>query len=230
VKAFLAYRFGDEDRELVGNVETLLNSHDVAVITGTRLGGKALTPAIKERIESADALVALMTRRAQIGVSGQWSTHPWVLKELAHARTVKKRTIALVEEDVRLPTSLARLERIALDRTSPADAVLALSETIRLWKEELGNPRRLLIKPDTVGQQLLASGLLCRYRFVSPEGKRGTWRFSDPILQPGATVLYVDGVRGDEYHIEVQVMDNRRKVTWASMATPQLISVELNPV
>lgn len=230
MKAFLAYRFGDEDRELVGKIETLLNSHDVKVVTGARLGGRVLTPAIKERIASADALVALMTRREPSGASGRWKTHPWVQRELAHARALKKLTIALLEGGVRIPSGLGQHERIALHRENPADALLALSETVRLWKEELGNPRRLLIKPDAVGQELLATaGLLCRYRFVSPQGIRSTWKLSDPILQPGATVLYVDGVRSDEYCIEVQVLKNRR-VAWTSMATAQLISIELSPM
>ena len=47
---FLSFSFRDADRELVAQVEQLLASHNIAVVTGRRLGGGQLTPEVMQRI------------------------------------------------------------------------------------------------------------------------------------------------------------------------------------
>ena len=73
-KVFLSFAFRDEDRGLVTAAEQLLASHDLVAVTGKRLAGEALTPAVMQRIEACDALVALLTRR-DLKTSGKWTTH-----------------------------------------------------------------------------------------------------------------------------------------------------------
>jgi hypothetical protein len=231
VKIFLSYSFRDEDRDLVAQIDSLLSAHDVSILRGSRLGGGPLTPEVMRRIESADALIGLMTRREELGGSGsgRWITHPWVRDELNHARGIQKHTIAVIEREVELDGAYVENERIALDRNSPLDALLALSETIAIWKGEIGFSRRIQIRPDEIGQILRTTpGLICRYRFVSPEGDRTDWKVAEPVPQPSGAILYVSGVRGDDYFIEVEVARGD-SMEWWSPATAQLISVELKP-
>ncbi len=63
-RVFLSFSFRQEDRDLVHDVEQLLASHDLAVLTGRVTGGGQLTEEIMKRIQSCDALVALATRGA----------------------------------------------------------------------------------------------------------------------------------------------------------------------
>ncbi len=77
-KIFLGFAFRNEDRELATNIEVLLASHNIKMITGEHLGGDQLTDAVTERIDQADALIGLLTRREQLA-SGGWTTHQWVL-------------------------------------------------------------------------------------------------------------------------------------------------------
>jgi len=56
---------GDSDRELVRQVEGLLESQGLRIRTGEELGGAELTPEIKARIAKCDGLVALMTKRVE---------------------------------------------------------------------------------------------------------------------------------------------------------------------
>jgi hypothetical protein len=231
MKVFLSHSFRNEERDLVARVDTLLSSHDVPIITGRRLGGEQLTAEVTQRIEGADALVALMTRRDQIGEpgAGQWRTHPWVESELAHARAHDKLTIALVEGGVQVGGAYSESERIALDPSEPLDALLSLSETVRVWKEQLGVARRIQLKPDEIGTELRTTpGLTCRYRFVTPQGSRTDWRPAEPITQSGGTILYLDGVGGDDYYIEIEVLRGDA-MQWWSPATAQLINVDLQP-
>jgi hypothetical protein len=96
--AFLSCHFGDPDRELVRQVETLLESHGLRVVIGEELGGGSLTPEVMGRIEKSDALVALMTKRSVPPDYG--GTHPWVVDEFKHAKSRSISAIALVAPGV----------------------------------------------------------------------------------------------------------------------------------
>lgn len=226
---FLSQTFRDTDRELVGQIEALLSSHDVHVVTGRRLGGEGLTQETMDRIEGADACVAIMTRREQLGdpEDDRWTTHPWVTGEINHARGHEIPSIALVERGVSLNGAYSERERIEFDRESPLSAFLALSDTIRVWREKLGTTRVARLSPDEVGRLFRVNNVMkCRYRFVTGDGDRTEWKETDPITGPGGTLLYLKGVRSDQDQVEVEILegDTRRHV---SNATPQWLAIEL---
>lgn len=224
-KVFLAFAFRDEDRGLATNVEQLLASHDVRVTTGARLGGEQLTPAVQARIDQADGLIALLTRRDQ-KVAGGWTTHPWVQDELNYARNQHKRAIALVEDGVDVGGMYAQHERIPFDREKPLQALLALSETIGLWKLEAGRTLKVQILPDELARKVgQGNGTFgCRYRFVV-QGRYTDWKEVLPVPEPGGTFVYLEGV-SDEHMIQLKVEDQAMK--WESPAVSQWMQVRLS--
>ena len=226
-KVFLSFAFRDEDRGLVTAAEQLLASHDLVAVTGKRLAGEALTPAVMQRIEACDALVALLTRR-DLKASGKWTTHDWVRDELNHARTRGIRAVALLENEVEVGGAYAEHERIPLDRGNPLDAFLALSDTIGLWKREEGQLLKIRIMPDELASMASFSGAnpKCRYRFLV-KGAPTEWRETEQIPEPGGTFLWAGGAQED-FLIQVQLEDGGKH--WISPAYPQYVSVELKPV
>ena len=97
---FLSYSFSKpEDRVIVIELEDLFRSMGVRTVTGLNLGGGQLSDEVKLLINQADGLVALASHREQL-TSGDWITHPWVIDEIGHARSIGKNTIALVEDGV----------------------------------------------------------------------------------------------------------------------------------
>jgi hypothetical protein len=181
-------------------------------------------------IDASDALVALMTKRDELA-GGRWTTHSWVRDELNHARGKEIPAIGMVEQGVEVDGAYADRERITLDPESPLDALLDLAATIHLWKERRGFQRQVQIKPDEIGEELRnrSDELTCKYRVVSPTGDPGDWHTTKPILRPGGTILFVDGVLGDDHYIEVEVAGLDGRAQWWSHATAQLINVELRP-
>ena len=166
---FPSSTFGPADREVVGDLESMLSSVDVQIVTGRRLGGADLTPEIMERLESADGCVALMTRRERIGDPNgeRWMTHPWVRDEMQHARSHGVRSIALLEQNVSLEGAYSERETIPFDRENPLPAFLALLETIRLWRLEMGSTRVARLSPDDLGRRFRREhGMRCRYRYM----------------------------------------------------------------
>ncbi len=229
MRVFLSSTFRDLDREVVGHLETLLASHDVQIVTGRNLGGEGLTPSIMQRIEECDACIALMTRRDPLGVpeEGRWSTHQWVRDEMNHARGHGIRSIAFVETGVDVAGAYEERERIPFDRTAPLPAFLKLSETIRLWREQLGQTRVARVSPDNLGRRFRREGnMRCQYRFVNQNGDRTEWLEAEPRLAAGGTLIYLRGVRSDTDQVEVEVLEDGNP-RLASEATPQWLSIAL---
>jgi hypothetical protein len=229
MKVFLSHSFARDDDDLVQCLERLLSSHDVLVVRGRRLAGGQVTPEVRRLIDGSDGLVALMTRRDPLGDPSQnrWRSSPWIDYEYMHARDREKHAIALVENGVEDGGPNQGFEKIPFDRADLLEAFLALSETLRIWKERIGIPRVVQIRPDHIGRDFrINRDLKCRYRFVSGQGVRGQWVEAEPVLQPSGTLLYLNGVQGDDTLIEIEILQ-QESPRWWSPATSQFISIEM---
>ena len=227
-KIFLSFSFREEDRTLVSQVERLIRSHSILPVTGKQLGGEALTLAVQQRIDSCDGLVSLLTRRERLA-SGQWTTHNWVRDELNYARNQGKRAIALIEDDVDHGGSFGENQWLALNRASPEEALLSLSETIGLWRRESGRRLKIQILPQTLAEKaaMSASEPLCNYRYMR-NGEFSAWIEAKQVPETGGTFVYLRGLPEDAL-VQIKIAQNTE--TWQSVATPsQSLPVELKQI
>ena len=222
MNVFLAFSFRDEDKPLVGYIDRLLASQFVQLRTGENLGGSQLTPTVQRRIEESDALVALLTRRDQLS-SGGWTTHQWVLDELAWARSKNKPAVALVEDGVEPGGMFQPHERIHLDRGNPVEALLRLAETVASWKLDVGRQIKVQLAPEEIASKLGEGEVPCRHRLWH-QGRFTEWRDAMPVPEAGGTFLYLDGVREDHL-IQIRAEDAGK--VWQSPATSQWMMVQL---
>jgi hypothetical protein len=226
IKLFLAYSFRDEDKELVSYIEQVLASHGLERPRNDRLGGEEITSAVQRLIDDSDALIALLTRRDR-KTNGSWTTHDWVKDELTYARSRGKKGIALIENQVETAGMSAGNEHIPLDRGKPHLALLALSETIGLWRRELGRTVKIQLLPPRVAEKLGngSQALECRQR-LNLAGKVSEWQKVVPSPETGGTFVYVDGVQ-EGHLIQLQVREQDK--VWESVMTSQWMAVELKP-
>lgn len=224
MKIFLGFSFRDEDKEIVGLVDQLIASHLVELKTGERLGGEQLTPAVQRRIEDSDALVGVLTRRDK-RQDGKWTTHQWVLDEIGWARAKGRKVIVLVEQDVDLGGMFQSHEHISLDKGNPIQGLMALSDTIGLWRQELGRTVKVQILPVAIAQRVGdgGNGVLCRHRLWL-RGASSSWQDLTPVPEAGGTFVFVNGVQ-DEHLIQLQVQQKSKM--WKSVATSQWIQVTM---
>ena len=189
---FLSYSFSKpEDRVIVAEVEDLFRSMGVRTVTGLNLGGGQLTDEVKLKIYETDGLVALASRREQL-TSGDWVTHPWVIDEIGHARSIGKNTIALVEDGVTINGAYQSNERIHFDRNDATSAILKLAKTLGIWKEKAGNRLKVRLLPDGILEDLQSPS--CQYQFISRGNFLG-WNDVTPVLEPGGAYIHLQGVR-----------------------------------
>lgn len=226
MRVFLAFSFRTQDKELVGYVERLLASHDIRIVAGERLGGEALTPSIKARIDEVDGLVAVLTRRDQL-VAGGWTTHQWVQDELAYARTQGKKAVALIEDGVAVGGMYQPHEHLVLRKEALLDVFLDLSETLAVWRSSIGRTVKVQILPQALAHKLGLDheSFRCRHR-LGWQGRFTDWREVPPVPEVGGTFVYVPGVKDDHLiQLEVSGIGEKR---WRSLAASQWMQVELS--
>jgi hypothetical protein len=201
---FLSCHFGDSDRELVRQVEGLLESQGLRIRTGEALGGAALTPEIMARIAKSDGLVALMTKRAEPPDYG--GTHPWVADEFKHAKFLKKPAIAFVAPGVAIVGAYEDHERIDYDPQDPLKAFLKLSTIIGDWRSEGGRLLRVQLRPSQVADQIAAANgnAQCKYRLFNADMTPSDWYVAQPWNEGDGIYAYLAGVQ-DESKIELRV-------------------------
>jgi len=224
MKIFLGLSFRDEDKEIVELVDQLIASHLVEMKTGERLGGDQLTPVVQRRIEDSDALVGVLTRR-DMRQDGKWTTHQWVLDEIGWARAKNRKVIALMEQGVDLGGMFQSHEHISMEKDKPLKALLDLSDTIGLWRRELGRTVKVQILPVAIAQRVGdgGNGVRCRHRLWL-RGASSSWLDLTPVPEAGGTFVFVNGVQ-DEHLIQLQVQQESKM--WQSVATSQWIQVTM---
>jgi hypothetical protein len=225
MKVFLAFAFRDADKDLVDYVDRLFASHFVETITGEGLGGDALTPAVQTRIDGCDAVVGLLTQRDAIQ-NGGFTTHQWVLDEIAYARNKGKRAIAIVESGVNVAGMYQPHEYIPLDRASLLPTFIRLSETVGLWKREMGRTVKVQILPQALAKKFGGSsnGIRCSHRLWS-QGRNSAWTEVTPVPEgAGGTFAWIQGVQ-DEHLIQLRIESGGK--AWHSPATSQWMQILL---
>jgi hypothetical protein len=218
---FLSYRYDPANEELARKAEELIESHNLRAVTGDVLGGEAITPELLRQIEEADCLVALLTRRDQL-VGGGWTTHPFCVDELKHARSKAIPAIALLEEGVTNGGMFQEHEYITFRPEQPLAAFLKLSSTLWRWKLRGGRLQRVQLLPSQLTQDLYTRGRGCRWEYRVSNGLRdSTWTEVEPRKE-GQGVFLLVRVQDDTTLIDVKVDDGaqRRSSGFVALQVP----------
>jgi len=181
-----------ESENLRRSVAIVIESMDLRVATGEDLGGEALTDEVRDRIEKADALIALLTPWKD--ANGNKVVPQWVVEEFAHAKAKGKPAIRIVHADLAPAGMYAANEYIAFAPDKLSDVLLKVMRTLALWRKQSGRPMEIEIAPDA-GDPRFDPGRVktCEYQvFLNYE--ESEWRKATIWPQPGALYAYLPGV------------------------------------
>jgi hypothetical protein len=70
--------FSTENDHLVRDIDRVVRSHGLVLVTGEILGGQGLTQQIQTRIKESDAVIALFTREQKLEGKEEWLPTQWV--------------------------------------------------------------------------------------------------------------------------------------------------------
>jgi hypothetical protein len=230
-RIFLSFSFRPDDRQVNNKVIRLVQSHNLNTVTGERAGGQPLRDRIFEQIAGSDALVAVLTRRDQLANTGDgvfFTTSEWVKNELNHGRTNSLKTIALVEEGVKMEGAFTDHEWLPFTRTNMEDGLLKLSETLGLWQREAGRTLKIMIVSPELMQnpRFIRSQMVIEYQFLVAGAPAG-WQRGRLIREAGSAMIFVKGVQ-DNYLIQIRVTDGPDQ--WESDFGSQTVPILLRRI
>jgi hypothetical protein len=196
-QVFLSYTYSPhpdhtvETDYLRRSVTTVIESMGLRVVTGEDIGGETLTREVEERIDGADALVALLTPWKDR--NGNKVPPPWVSDEFARAK-VSKPAIRIIHTNLAPAGMFAANEYIAFSTERTSDVLLKLMRTLALWKSQRGRPMEIEIAPDEGSRRFDTSRVKkCEYQLLH-NFIESAWRIATVWPQPGAIYAYIPGV------------------------------------
>jgi hypothetical protein len=220
-RLFLSFHYDDVGRELADMVQNLVASHGLLVITGERLGGVALSQGIRDRIESCDGLICLVTERITE------MNRDWVRDERAFADGKGKRLLSIVQEGSNDGGMYGLHEQVRYDPQNPLPGFLKLSGIIGEWRRESGRFMRAALQPNEVAALSHEPHARIQYQCWNRDEPSG-WR--DAVCQKighRETVAFLKDVP-ELAQVEVRLSHNGR--VWESGARDQMLSIRLEAV
>ena len=185
------FSFRPENDHLVRDIDRVVRSHGLVLVTGEILGGQGLTQQIQTRIKESDAVIALFTREQKLEGKEEWLPTQWVRDEYSSARGRSQIAIEMIEQGVQLNGAYSENEHIKLDRAAQSEAFIRLSETIGLWRAESGRSLEIRLLPDAAAT-LAANeeNAKCQYRLCR-RSEADRLEGGKSAIKPGSVFLVV---------------------------------------
>ncbi len=167
------------------------------VIDGVDVGGRPLDSALKQRIEDADALIALVT--PQDDGEGKEVDPAFVLSEFHFAEGQQKPTVRVLHHSLEARGLGAGNEYIAFSSGNEADVIVKLLSTIAVWRRRHGRVARVRIEPEEIVIRYDESqGDRCEFQLIS--GVDGYEDYKPAMVwpEPGAAYAVLPKLRDSD--------------------------------
>ncbi len=134
MRLFIGYGYNPRDRWVEDLVFPLAKAFGCEVVHGRTIYGGALSDEVLKLIRSADAVLGFTTRREEQSPA-QFSTHPWVVQELAaaHSQAPPIPFVEVREEGVVTPGGVveaANAQRIEYREDRLAECLVEIAQAI----------------------------------------------------------------------------------------------------
>jgi hypothetical protein len=98
---FVSYAFNDDNRWIEELAIPLIRAFGFDVLTGRHMEGDIIVESVDARMRECRGCIGFTTRRDPLA-DGKFSTHQWVLDELAVARALKLTVVEVREDGVQV--------------------------------------------------------------------------------------------------------------------------------
>lgn len=199
---FLSYTYNphadvqEATKRLVTLAKIVIESLELRVVDGVHLGGEAIDDELRQRITGSDALVAIMTPKADE------HDHPvmpaYVDDEYKLAKAENMPAIRILDESLQLDGMHQYEEYISFEPANESLVLIKLLRTLALWKQEHGTPKQVEIDPPELGNRFEQGrhGHRCEYQLLT-NYQAGDWQPAQIWYEPGATYAHLPGVPDD---------------------------------
>jgi hypothetical protein len=164
-------------------------------------------------VTDSDGLIGIETPWKRLD-DGGFIASDWVRREFTYAVDQRKPAIALVHHQVVPSTAFTHLERIELDPTDTAKALLKLIRTINEWKRQTGRSFEVELGPTTIVDRLNDEDEQhrCEYRLMR-EHDTTPWQRAKFWHDVGGAFAYLRSIPDD---VKIQVRITLGAERWRS--------------
>jgi hypothetical protein len=207
MKLFVAYGYNARDQWVKDLVIPIAQAFRIEVVTGEQTYGGTIPQAVLRKIQTSDAVIAFTTQRDQMA-NGDWTTHHWVLQEMAAAMANGRPVVEVRELGVDPQAGMQQgLQRIDYDEKNRELCLIKIAEA-------LGNLRFSAV----VEVQLLLP--VNDLEFIGPLARQSG--------QLSCSYTYKDGsYRSPPYPTEVEAIKGGLFITVRDLPVEALIQVRL---
>ena len=214
---FVGYGYNNRDLWVEELIFPLLNALGCEVVHGKVMYGDSLGTEIKDAILSCDALIGFATRRERVGE--RWSTHRWVVEELAAAYN-QIPVVEVREEGIDAqPGMLGGSQSIVYNEDRRDVCIVSIAQAICRIREKSSHTI-FKLEPSEFSTQFRAllnkTGLQCSYRVMRRNVEGDVCRTKMwPVA--GGLAISVDALRAGDL---VQVCVSFGEQSWSSDYEP----------
>jgi hypothetical protein len=167
MRVFIAYSYNPRDQWIKELVMPILRAFRVEVVTGEQTYGGSIPDVVLKRIRASDALIAFTTRRDQ-QQNQNWTTHYWVVQEMAAAIATPLPVVEVRELGVDPQAGMqASLQRIEYDEEHRDTCLVKIVEAIGNLRFSSFEVQLLLPESDMniIGPLARKGQVICSYRY-----------------------------------------------------------------
>lgn len=193
-------------------VVRVVEAMGLRVVDGVDVGGRPLDEALKQKIKSADAMIALVTPQADD--KGEVANPEFVLSEFQYMEGLQKPTMRVLHTLLKARGLGAGNEYTPFEAGKELDVVLKLMHTLALWRREGGKLARLRLEPDDLAKSYdETQGDRCDFQVITPTGAYRDYERANLAVEPGAAYALLPKLRDGE---RVRLRLKQGGTTWQS--------------
>jgi hypothetical protein len=205
MRIFVGYGYNDRDKWIEERVFPLLEALDCQPVHAKNVFGDSLSPKVKETLLACDAMIGFTTRREPMG-DERWSTHRWVIEELASAFRLMP-VVEIREKGVDTQAGmLGGNQRIEFSEDAKDKCLVELALAINQIRKD-ATWKTLKLGPGEFVQAIRnvqgKPGFRCKYR-TRRRNQESVYAEVQPKRIAGGLYVIVPGLRDDDL-IEVVV-------------------------
>ena len=193
-------------------VVRVVEAMGLRVVDGVDVGGRPLDDALKQKIKSSDAMIALVTPQADD--KGDVDNPAFVLSEFQYMEGHQKPTMRVLHALLKARGLGANNEYTPYEPGRELDVVLKLMHTIALWRRDGGKLARLRIEPDDLAKSYdETQGDRCEFQVITAAGAYRDYERANLAVEPGAAYALLPQLRDGE---RVRLRLKQGGTTWQS--------------
>ena len=213
MKVFLGFGYNDNDKWITTLLIPFLKALNCDVETGEDMQGENLSDGVISRIKDCDACIGMLTKRDELK-NGKFTTHSWVISELANAVTFDIPVFEIREKGVDpQPGELGDRQRYEFD--DKALLMLEIAKFINKEKSKLTFKTFMLLPVEfSDAIKPVAKIAKCTYRFLY-KAKEYEPEVTNLVRMQGGYGIIIKKIPSEEAQIEITIQGLGNE-TWCS--------------